>query len=360
MNSPDQELAESAGGASPEERQSPAQPLVEQAREAMNRGDVSATREALDQALAADPDHATALQLSGVLNCRMRQYTDGIAAFRRLTEVKPEKASSWFNLGKALNDARQFVESMDPLARALEIQPEHTAARVLLGLAQRETGDTEAAIESLRHAREQAPEDPAATSAMAAILGSEGKHDEAVNLFLEAVQHQPNLPDTHYNLGKGLLARAAAAYAGGQDNERVGRDLAAGAESFRQALLIDSHFHDARLGLGEIAEARQDWFEAISHYRKVHQKRPRDLQATILLMRLLIAGGRVSEAAEHLAQITETAPEVLRTFWSAQIDRRRGKDVRARLEALLERPDAQFLQKDIQNELMSDNQAPAQ
>jgi tetratricopeptide (TPR) repeat protein len=55
----------------------------------------------------------------------------GLAALRRVCELQPEDASSWFNLGRHLMDRAWTEESLPALERAVVLAPEHAHARTL-------------------------------------------------------------------------------------------------------------------------------------------------------------------------------------------------------------------------------------
>jgi len=106
---------------------------------------------------------------------------DAIVAFRAATELDPQDASSWHNLGTLLVEKKLWNEAVSALERAVQIQPRFARAHVSLGAAYRG--------QSLAH------------------VGEEGKpqrealYVRAKGEFEEALRIAPNLNVAHFNLG---------------------------------------------------------------------------------------------------------------------------------------------------------------
>jgi tetratricopeptide (TPR) repeat protein len=125
-------------------------------------------KEALDKALALDPDLAEAyatlglirmwhdydwkgseeaFQRAAVLNPKSAVVTKGMALFyfyvgplqksielnRQAVELDPLSTTTYYNLGRAYYSAGRLAEGENALRKALELSPRHTGARSFLG-----------------------------------------------------------------------------------------------------------------------------------------------------------------------------------------------------------------------------------
>jgi len=84
---------------------------------ANNENDV-ATREALDAALALDPNHAAALNQMGMLLRRNGNFLEAEAAYMKAVTVSPDYALAHYNLG-VLNEL--YLQRLEPALQHFEI-----------------------------------------------------------------------------------------------------------------------------------------------------------------------------------------------------------------------------------------------
>ena len=84
---------------------------------ASNENDAAA-REALDAALAADPDHAPALNQLGMLLRRNGNFLEAEAAYLKAVTVSPDYALAHYNLG-VLNEL--YLQRLEPALQHFEI-----------------------------------------------------------------------------------------------------------------------------------------------------------------------------------------------------------------------------------------------
>jgi tetratricopeptide (TPR) repeat protein len=86
------------------------------------------------------------------------------------------------------------------------------------------------------------------------------------------------------------------------------KDLAAARKSLEQLLDLDQQESIANFYLGQIAEMRGDQTQAILHYLLV-KTGDKFLQATVNLLNILVGQGDLTSANEHIARLTNSAPE---------------------------------------------------
>ena len=203
------------------------------------------------QILAAQPWHADALRLLGVIAHQVGQHEMAIGLIRRAVELNPDLAAAHSNLGEAhravgqweaaaaayrralqarpdspdvLNNLSNILrlqgqhdEAVAMCRRAIELRPAYAEAHSNLGLALAEQGDADAAILSCRRALELQPNYPNAYNNLGLALKESGQWDEAVAAFRQALALRPSFWQAHCNLGSvlkdhGQLREALAAY----------------------------------------------------------------------------------------------------------------------------------------------------
>ena len=115
-------------------------------------------------------------------------------------------------------------------------------------------------------------------------LAAQGKLDEAVTHFWEAVRLDPDYADAHYNLGNAQAAR-------GKFDDAV--------RYFREALRIKPAYADAHCNLGTALAAQGKFDDAVSCFREALRLNPDDAAAHYDLAVTLADQGLRDEAILH-------------------------------------------------------------
>jgi tetratricopeptide (TPR) repeat protein len=165
-------------------------------------------------------------------------------------------------------------------------------------------------------------------SNLANLLVQNGRLEEAVGHYEEAIRLAPSYPEIHFNLADALakmkrlpeaIAQYEAAlrlnpnYAGAHAN--LGTALVASgrpAEAiphFEQALRIKPDIAQAHYGLGFAFEATGDLPAAMVQYRDALRADPNDVEAHYHLANGLANGGRMAEAVEHYQAALRLRPD---------------------------------------------------
>ncbi|MGA1858141.1 tetratricopeptide repeat protein [Azospirillum sp. 11R-A] len=131
--------------------------------------------------LQAEPLHADALHLLGVLNHQRNNNLQAVELIAKAVDLAPGVADYHANLGIVLQRLDRLAEAEAAQRRALERDPGHVGAHFNLGL----------------------------------VLAAQGRLAEAADQYAEAARLSPDLADAHLNLGAALqgLGRADDALA---------------------------------------------------------------------------------------------------------------------------------------------------
>jgi tetratricopeptide (TPR) repeat protein len=124
-------------------------------------------------------------------------------------------------------------------------------------------------------------------------LVEQGRTDEAIGQFQQALQIRPGYAETYYNLGNALLQQ-------GRVNEAIGQ--------FQQALQIKPGYADARFNLGVALVRKGNVDQAIAQFQQAVQIKPDDTQARLALGNALLQQGQAGEAITHFQAAVQIEP----------------------------------------------------
>lgn len=165
--------------------------LLQQARNELNSGLLAAAGDTLAKALAVAPGNIEAIQLTGIVARREKNYPRAIACFQSILPIRPDDPSVHGQLGIALFEHGDTATAITHLRRATELAPDSAMAWCNLGEALKADARTMEALSALQHAlRLDAAYTPARLS-LARLQASRGQIEEAVREFREVLQHDP-------------------------------------------------------------------------------------------------------------------------------------------------------------------------
>jgi tetratricopeptide (TPR) repeat protein len=143
--------------------------LLDRARESFEAGDYVAAREAAQQGLAQAPDDVDLLRLAGRAGVEL-DAGDALDQLTRVTELAPDDAVAWHDLGEALAADGRNDDARQAFAKAVELDPEDSVALMHLGHSAAAAGDQEGAISALAQAAEREPAGRAGSSAAISLV----------------------------------------------------------------------------------------------------------------------------------------------------------------------------------------------
>ena len=287
----------------------------EHARKLHQNGRLAEAREDYLRILAAEPRHADALHLLGVLagqtgknhmavDCIRQSIAvradhaeshrnlaialkgtgrleEAAAACRRAIELMPDYADAFKSLGGILHAQGLLEEAIAAYRQAVACKPDHAEAHDLLGVVLRENGRFGEAIAACRRAVSLKPDSPEAHNNLGNALHDEGRNGDAIEAYRTAVQLRPNFAQGYNNLGVALMTRA-----------RHGEAIAA----FRTALHWKRDYAEACIHLGTALRDSGEMEQAITVFRKAIAMKPDSAEAVGNLAHTLKDAGRTGEA----------------------------------------------------------------
>jgi protein O-GlcNAc transferase len=181
-------------------------PMLAQAVEFHQAGNLESAQAIYSRILAEVPDHFDALHLLGVLRHQQGHHEDACALMTTAISVNPQSVDALCNLGIVLQDLGRNAEALDIYDRALAIDNRIAEAHNNRGTALRALDRPAAAIMSFDRAIAVRPDYAEARFNRAALLASLGRYDEAVTSYDQLIAIQPENFEAHRGRARVLMA----------------------------------------------------------------------------------------------------------------------------------------------------------
>jgi protein O-GlcNAc transferase len=238
------------------------------ARQLHQAGNLEKAEKACLQILCANPDHADAHHLLGLMAFQAGRYSEAVASLTRaialnpkvfhyranlgaaylalnkldmaltcyqeVVRLRPDFADGHRSVGNILLKQGRAAEAVAHFHEALRIQPSFAEGHNSLGIAQQEQGRLDAATSCFQQALRINPGFAEAHNNLGNTLERQGKLDEACRSYQEALRLKPGFADAHSNLGCVLLRQG---------------QLEPAVASFRQALDLNPDLATAQTNL---------------------------------------------------------------------------------------------------------------
>ena len=154
------------------------------------------------QILGADPNHADALHLLGVLVFQTGNDQAGIELITRAIARNRLDPFYHNNLGNIFKKLGKLPAATGCYEEALRLKPRYAEAHYNLATVLREQGDLEAATQHYHKALRITPEDVEILNDLAGALTLQGDVEEAIGCYRVALHLEPDMAELHVNLGQ--------------------------------------------------------------------------------------------------------------------------------------------------------------
>jgi tetratricopeptide (TPR) repeat protein len=266
-----------------------------------NAGRFQAAERICRQILAAEPSHAAAWHLLGVINAQTGNHPFAVECIRRALALKPDWAEAQANLGNALREQGKLDEAVPFLRRAVQLKPDFAQAQSNLGYALRDQGSLDEAIACFRHVLELKPDSAEAHSDLADLLRSRGNPDETIACYRRALELKPDSAEIHNNLATFLANR-------GRLDEAVAR--------YRRALEIKPDSAEIHNNLGNALKSQGKLDEAVACYRRLLELQPDLAEVHNNLGNALKDQGKPDEAVACYRRALELKPDFAEVYYN--------------------------------------------
>jgi tetratricopeptide (TPR) repeat protein len=161
--------------------------LLDDASEAMNKGDHAAAIPLLKQALDSNPGDAIVHNSYGSALAATGHLAGAVAQYRKATTLSPDYPDAHNNLASALVQSGRAAEAVAEFEKALALKPDFAEAHSGLGGVLAQRGKTSEAIPHLQEAVELNPQNPMARANLCVALSMAGRAEEAIPHAQQAV-----------------------------------------------------------------------------------------------------------------------------------------------------------------------------
>jgi tetratricopeptide (TPR) repeat protein len=152
---------------------------LDETRTQFAAGDYAAARASAVAGLDAEPDSIELLRIAGRAGVELGE-PDAIDQLRRVTELAPDDAVSWRDLGDALATEGRDDEATEAFRKAVEIDPNDEASLTALGHSSYSAGRGDDALAFLEQAADRSEGMSTAVISLVDMYRTLGQHDEAL------------------------------------------------------------------------------------------------------------------------------------------------------------------------------------
>jgi tetratricopeptide (TPR) repeat protein len=244
------------------------------------------------------------------------RWNDAINEFRKVTELAPDLAAGFVNLGAVYVESKDYASAIAPLKRALELNPRLPGAEQMLGYALLAQGSASEAIPHLERANAQ--------EALGIAELKTGDFSSAVKNLEAALAKRPNDPDLLYYFGRasGLMSKrafdtlesafpdSARAHQALGDSYAALRQVPQAEKEYREALRMRPDAPGIHLSLGQLYASAAQWPQAETEFAAEAKLQPEDAETAYRLGNALLQEGKLKEAREQLGRADRLRPHM--------------------------------------------------
>ena len=231
------------------------------------------------------------LTLTALTWLQLRHWQNSIVLYEHTVAVTANNDILHYNLGQLLYDEGRTDETIEHWRQAIRIKPSQPTIHKNLAILLSRQGKIDQAIEHYRQALKYRPEDNDAHQGLKNLLArrqklhaaealhnkgntlaQQGKLDQAIACYIQAVQLRPAYAAAYNNLGNALFLQAKHEQA-----------LA----NYAKALQLDPNLAGAHYNMAVLLAAQGRTDEAIEEYRKTLKINPNHIDARNALQKLL-------------------------------------------------------------------------
>ncbi len=260
---------------------------------ARDLGDLKEAKEQFTRALRFRPGWPDALNNLGVVELALADRKSAVHHFREVIKREPNHAKALNNLGVAHSELGDAQAAQRYLALAVQADSGYQRAFLNLGSLMEDQGYPERAAIAYRQLVNLSPQDITARLRLANALIATGRHDEAIAQLSRILESQPE--------------HAAALRALGNAYQRKG-DLDRARVCYRQLDKVAPADVDYHMDLALYWQERKDARQAEAEVRRYLAGNRKNIDARLLLGRLLLDQGRNGDATDVFREVTESDP----------------------------------------------------
>jgi tetratricopeptide (TPR) repeat protein len=283
-----------AGAPQPQARQLSPEQAMALASQHQSEGRLQEAEHLLQQILQAQPQHAFALHLLGVIAHQLGKPELAVELLQEAIRSSGDVALFHANLGEMLRQLGKLDEALEHGERAAVLDADMASAHSNLGIAYFDRKDYERAQTCQQRALAINPNFAPALNNMGSICRANKDRSAALDWYRRASAANPAYQEPLSNLGAVL-----------QEEDRAQEALA----PLEQALRIQPNYTEALCNLGMVHSALDRHDAAFPLLQRALQLRPDYAEAYIGLARVYLEKEKFPEAEQCARRAVELAPE---------------------------------------------------
>lgn len=214
---------------------------------------------AYEKALSIKPDHATSSYNMGNALQKKGQHEEAIKAYNKAIKLNPDFVEAYNNMGNAFQAQGKLEDAVNACSKALAINPNHAQAYNSLGNALKEQGSLEEAIEAYNKALAIKPDHAEAYHNIGNVLQAQGKLEKAIEAYNKSMVIKPDSADNYNNMGNAL-----------KEQDKLEEAITA----YNKAVAIKPDYAEAYNNMGNVFQKQNKLEEAIEAYNKALAIKP--------------------------------------------------------------------------------------
>ena len=250
----------------------------------------------IEQAIKSLPTVAQFHSNLGEMYRILKRLDEAVAQGETAILLDPNSATAHSNLGIAYFDRKDFDKAEACQKRALAINPKQATALNNLGSILRERKDKDGAIAYYRKALEAAPQHLEAINNLGALMCETEEPEEATKILIQAIQLNPKYAEAHCNMGNAMLALEKL------DKAEI---------AFKRALELKPSYPEAYQGLARLHQELKNLTEAGIMANKALMLAPEKPEIYSLLGGIYGEEGYPDKAEQSYAKALELDPDLI-------------------------------------------------
>ena len=227
-----------------------------------------------------------------------------LALMQRVSSKYPEIAEAHFAYARLAFQSDQNELARAEVEKAIQLKPNYQDARSLLSRIQMAQGETDAALAVMKKLVDENPKSSSQRAAYARLLAVAKRYDDALEQFHIVLKANPDNGDIIYAIALLTLEQ---------------RKFKTSEKYFRQLISKRKRVYESYYYLGNIAENRKKYVEAISWYKQVNHGQNK-IDAGIRVAHLLSKKGQLKEARAYLKSMHTEDPNLSIRLTVVEID----------------------------------------
>lgn len=214
--------------------------------------------------LQAQPEHADALHMLGVLTFQLGRGEDAVNLITRAIKLNETFPRTHFNLAHILASLGQGETAVSHYQRAIELMPNYPEAHCNLGKELRKLGRLEEAASHYQAAIQIDPDYAEPYNNLGSVLKLQGQLADAVGLYRKAIELQPEYAEAHFNLASVM---------------HLLEDLEYAVVHYQQAISLNPELAKAHSNLGAALRTLGRMDESLQHFQRAVSLSPESCEA---------------------------------------------------------------------------------